>query len=82
MLFQVEFAKDVFPEKIEIFETFNAGAVQKIQVMQPDNKWYTAWETATVQRMEMKRTFSPNISVCMDRHIYNKEVNYLPNIGI
>ena len=50
--FQVQFARKVFPENIDIYETFNSGSVNKIQVMQPDSKWYTAWETDTCAKTE------------------------------
>ena len=61
--FQVQFARKVFSEKIDIYETFKSGSVKKIQLMQPDGKWYTAWETDTVQLLKEKRVFSPTLKV-------------------
>ena len=52
---QVQFAKKVFPKKIEIYETFNSGAVKKIQMLQPDCKWNTVWKTNSTQHIKKAR---------------------------
>ena len=61
--YKVRFQQKVFPEKVEIYETWYSGAVKRIQFMQPNDKWYTVWETTTVQYLKMLRTFSPDFDV-------------------
>ena len=62
-LFKVQFSKKVFPTKIEIYESYKAGAVKRVQFLQPNSKWYTAWEIDTVQKLEQLRIFSPRFQV-------------------
>ena len=61
--FQVQFNRKVFPEKVEIYETYNSGAVKRLQFKRPNNKWYTVWQVATVQYIKKLRVFSPNFEV-------------------
>ena len=63
LISKVQFARNVFPEKIEIYETFQAGAVIKIQVMQPDSKLFTLWESNTDQHITTARIFAPTLKV-------------------
>ena len=63
VFFQIQFDRKVYPDKIEIYETYNSGAVKKLQLMQPDNKWYTVWQTDAVQSIKILRTFSPHFEV-------------------
>ena len=60
---QVQYLRKVYPEKVEIYETYNAGAVKRLQFLQPNNKWYTAWETVNVQHIKKLRIFTPNFKV-------------------
>ena len=63
--YKVRFQQKVYPEKIEIHETWHSGAVKRIQVMQPNSEWYTIWETTTVQYLQTLRTFSPHFEVSL-----------------
>ena len=38
----------------EIQETYNGGAVKKIEILQPDNKWYPAWENKHLRRRQVR----------------------------
>ena len=49
------------PEKIEIYETFNGGAVEEISVLQPDTKWFTIWKTTVIQHITTARIFDPTL---------------------
>ena len=60
---QIKFNKKVYTEKIEIYETYHSGAVKRLQLMQPNNKWYTVWQTENVKSIEKLRTFSPDFNV-------------------
>lgn len=64
LLFQVEFADDLYFTGIEIYETLNAGAVIRISAWDPsNNKWITLWETLAPQLIQHSRCFSPPIAV-------------------
>lgn len=64
LLFQVEFADDLYFTGIEIYETLNAGAVIRISAWDPsNNKWITIWETNAPQLIQHSRCFSPPITV-------------------
>ena len=62
----MKFEKTLIPKAIEVYESYNAGAVKRIQVLQDVGKWQTVWETATVQQLKQLRTFSPTLKVCMN----------------
>ncbi|KAK3104415.1 hypothetical protein FSP39_001617 [Pinctada imbricata] len=55
----VKFPERLFPEEVRIYEVFNAGAVKKIEVLRPDSKWMTIWETSIVRDIKHSRIFSP-----------------------
>ena len=69
---QVQFEKKVFVEAFEIYETFNSGALKRIEVMQPNNKWYTVWQTATAHLINKMRTFSPKFDVSV--YVYGTHI--------
>ena len=52
--YQVKFEKKVYPEMLEIQETYNGGAVKKIEIIQPDNNWYSFWKTYHVSRRQFR----------------------------
>ena len=60
---QVKFSTKIFPKKIEIYESYNSGAVKMIEFMRPDNIWHIVWKTDAVQKIEKLRTFTPAIEV-------------------
>ena len=57
------FSKSVFPMKVMIYETFNAGSVKRVDVMDPNDEWHMAWETDTVQDIQGNRTLSIKLEV-------------------
>ena len=59
----MKFSKKVFPNRVDIYENFNGGAVTRMMFMQTNNKWYTVWSTNTVQRHQNLRTFSVTFEV-------------------
>ena len=64
--YQVKFEKKLIPEKIEIYESYNSGAVKRMQILQEGNTWYTVWQTDAVQHIKELRTFSPPLQVCIE----------------
>ena len=61
----MKFAKEVFPEGVEIYETYNGGAVKEVQVLQTNGKWYTVYETNTVQRIQHLRKLNIRFQVSL-----------------
>ena len=59
----MKFKQEVIPETIEVFESYNAGAIKRIQVLQDVEKWYTAYETDTVRQVKETRAFAINIQL-------------------
>lgn len=69
LLFQVEFADDLYFTGIEIYETLNAGAITRISAWDPsNNKWVTVWESPASQLIQHSRCFSPPITVGWERN--------------
>ena len=66
----MKFARSVFPKTIEVYETFNAGSMKGVLVMDANNDWHTAWEADTVQQtIEGNQTFSVNLTVSVYKDI-------------
>ncbi|XP_052071152.1 uncharacterized protein LOC127709590 [Mytilus californianus] len=57
---EVEFAEKIFIEKIDIYETYHAGAVKKILAKRPNGEWCTVWETSRAICQNSSRIFSPS----------------------
>lgn len=57
---EVEFEDKVYIEKIEIYETLNAGAVKRIKAKHPNGTWVIVWETPQVCLIQNSRIFSPD----------------------
>lgn len=62
---QVEFLQKLFIEKIDIYETYHAGAVKRVQAKHPNGSWYTVWQTQKVSVIKSSRIFSPSFDVCI-----------------
>ncbi|KAK3102862.1 hypothetical protein FSP39_014503 [Pinctada imbricata] len=60
-LFQVGYAERLQIETIAIYETYNAGAVKKIESLNPSGQWEIIWSTQQVRLITSSRIFSPNI---------------------
>ncbi|CAF2403615.1 unnamed protein product [Rotaria sp. Silwood2] len=56
----VEFERVVYPERIDIYETFNPGAVVKVLARngKDDSEWETVWETEAPHSEGQSRIFS------------------------
>ena len=66
----MKFARSVFPKTVEVYETFNAGSMKGILVMDANNDWHTAWEADTVQQTtEGNQTFSVKIKVSVYKDV-------------
>ena len=74
---QVQFNTEVYPEKIEVYETYHSGAVKRLELMQPNKKWFTIWHTETVQSIKQLRVFSPNFEVSLKRKMIHEYFNTL-----
>ena len=62
---QVEFLQKLFIEKIDIYETYHAGAVKRVLAKHPNGSWYTVWQTQKVSVIKSSRIFSPSFDVCI-----------------
>ena len=62
---QVEFLQKLFIEKINIYETYHAGGVMRIQAKHPNGSWYAVWQTKHVFDLHSSRIFSPHFDVCI-----------------
>ena len=63
--FKVRFQQKVYPEKVEIYETWYSGSAKRVQFMHPNGNWYTVWETTTVQYLRALRIFYPEFDVSL-----------------
>ncbi|CAF3427916.1 unnamed protein product [Rotaria sp. Silwood1] len=70
----VEFERAVYPEQIDIYETFHPGAVVKVLARngKDNSEWETVWETAVPHSEGQSRIFS---IPC--RNISRKEINQI-----
>ncbi|XP_076075167.1 uncharacterized protein LOC143046075 isoform X1 [Mytilus galloprovincialis] len=57
---EVEFEQEMYIQKIEIYETYHAGAVKTISARKPDNGYEVIWKTKSVTNINSSRIFSPN----------------------
>jgi hypothetical protein len=76
---QVEFLQKLFIEKINIYETYHAGGVMRIQAKHPNGSWYTVWQTQNVSDIHSSRIFSPLIlmtnictTICVSTSFHHK----------
>ena len=46
-----------------MFETYNAGSVKTVEVLNANSSWETAWETKAVQQIRRKQTLSIKLKV-------------------
>ncbi|CAF3318694.1 unnamed protein product [Rotaria socialis] len=70
----VEFEEVVYPERIDIYETYNSGAVVKVLARngKVNSEWETVWKTETPQIQEQSRIFSISCT-----NICEKEINQI-----
>ena len=67
---QVKFEDIVYPEEIEVYETKNSGTLKRIEILQPDNEWFSLWETDTLRTIPHPFLFIPEFHVS-DQHLHN-----------
>ena len=60
---KVTFAEKLYVKSISIYETYNAGGVQTLQLKYLGNQWKTLWSTDSVSKIEKARIFSPKFEV-------------------
>jgi hypothetical protein len=56
---ELEYPDELIITKLNIYETFHAGAVIRIKLKNRFNIWETVWETSNAQNLETSRIFSP-----------------------
>ncbi|KAK3104851.1 hypothetical protein FSP39_011679, partial [Pinctada imbricata] len=59
----VGYSEHLFIKEVQIYETFNAGAVKEIKSLNPSGQWETLWNTTHVQHIRASRIFSPTIKI-------------------
>ena len=62
-MLQLAFEEKLYIETINIYETYHAGGLLKIQAKRPDGNWLEIWKTPQLQNMSQSRIFSPKITV-------------------
>jgi hypothetical protein len=58
---EVRFERKVRVGAMEIFETFNAGAVKCVQLRDPNGEWHTVYTAARIESIDKLRRFVPQI---------------------
>ena len=59
---ELEFPQEVYVTKINIFETYHAGAITRIQLRNKKlGAWITAWENSHPLNIDSSRMFSPSL---------------------
>ena len=69
--FKVECDVPVNVRSISIYETYNAGAVVKVSLRDPDGNWIPVW-TGDAQNIKASRIFQPplQVQVCLWDHFH------------
>ena len=61
---ELEFEKAAAPSKIEIYETFTSGCLDKILAKNEDGSWACIWKRKSlIQIIEKSRIFSPELDL-------------------
>eukprot|EP00105_Crassostrea_gigas_P025813 XP_011446503.1 PREDICTED: F-box/LRR-repeat protein 4-like [Crassostrea gigas] len=60
---EVKFPRKIFIAKVNIYETFHAGAVVKISAKDGQNQWVDIFNATHAQVIRESRKFSPQIKV-------------------
>ena len=60
---QIKFPRKLFLNKINIFETYNAGAVVRIAAKDPQNQWVDVYNVTHAHLIRKSRKFSPKLKV-------------------
>lgn len=60
---EIEFPKEIYVEKLNIYETYHGGAITKIKLKnKKSNNWKTVWESSVgALNIEESRIFSPEL---------------------
>ena len=53
----------MYIERVDIYETLNAGAVTRVAATDSHGAWITLWEADAPQVIQQSRIFSPAIEV-------------------
>ena len=59
----MRFDEALYVEKVELYETLNAGAVIRICALDDLDQWRILWETDSPINIQSARIFSPPIEV-------------------
>ena len=61
-ILQIEFAKKVYMDRVDIYETYHAGAVTRVAARDNSGSWITLW-SGRAQDIDHSRIFTPPIEV-------------------
>ena len=67
---QIKFPRKLFLNKINIFETYNAGAMVRIAAKDPQNQWVDVYHARHAHLIRKSRKFSPKIKACYNEIFY------------
>ena len=59
---QILISRSMYMNRMDIYETYNGGAITKIEVKNPDNTWFLMY-SQPASRYQTARIFSPNLTV-------------------
>ena len=63
LLLQVRFSELVFVHEVHIYETYNGGALVKIEAMVPSGRFIELWSVEHPQHITQARVFKPDLQV-------------------
>ena len=61
-MLQVEFEEEVYIDRVDIYETYHAGAVTRVAAKDDGGSWVTLW-SGEAKVIKSSRIFSPTIQV-------------------
>ena len=77
---QFKVAKSVYMNGMDIYETYNGGAITKIEVKNPDDTWFLMYSQPASQ-YQTARIFSPNLKVTLPSCFVNKVSSHIAGIS-
>ncbi|XP_064643279.1 uncharacterized protein LOC135497364 [Lineus longissimus] len=60
---KMTFERAVYVTRIDVYETFHAGGVKKIDLLHPSGEWVQVWQTEKVSNIEQSRIFTPPLDL-------------------
>ena len=78
-IFQIEFDVMVRPTALNIYETFNPGAVVSIKAQNALGNWVILWSASRPIHLHESRIFSPSLRVSWKGSIFKQCISKLHN---